>query len=219
MTYRHILFDIDGTLIDTEQMLITVFSDVLRRRYRYELTIDMFRSTFGLPCDVALRAIGLEPRQSVMDEIQQGIRRSLHLARLFPGIGELIPTLHATGLTLGLVTSKSRQEFQSSFVPFGLAPYFSLSVCSDDTPRGKPYPDPILYYMAQQDAAPKETVYIGDTAFDCQCAERAGVDFILAAWGGVSPDMASYSPAAKSPAHLQKLLTGRGCAATGSDSV
>ena len=90
MTYRHILFDIDGTLIDTEQMLITVFSDVLRRRYRCELTIDMFRSTFGLPCDVALRAIGLEPQQSVMDEIQQGIRRSLHLARLFPGIGELI---------------------------------------------------------------------------------------------------------------------------------
>ena len=67
MTYRHILFDIDGTLIDTEQMLITVFSDVLRRRYRCELTIDMFRSTFGLPCDVALRAIGLEPQQSVMD--------------------------------------------------------------------------------------------------------------------------------------------------------
>ena len=128
MTYRHILFDIDGTLIDTEQMLITVFSDVLRHRYRCELTIDMFRSTFGLPCDVALRAIGLEPQQSVMDEIQQGIRRSLHLARLFPGIGELIPTLHATGLTLGLVTSKSRQEFQSSFIPFGLAPYFSLSV-------------------------------------------------------------------------------------------
>ena len=93
MTYRHVLFDIDGTLIDTEQMLITVFSDVLRRRYRCELTIDMFRSTFGLPCDVALRAIGLEPQQSVMDEIQQGIRRSLHLARLFPGIDELIPTL------------------------------------------------------------------------------------------------------------------------------
>ena len=56
MTYRHILFDIDGTLIDTEQMLITVFSDVLRRRYRCELTIDMFRSTFGLPCDVAQSA-------------------------------------------------------------------------------------------------------------------------------------------------------------------
>ena len=209
MTYRHVLFDIDGMLIDTEQMLITVFSDVLRRHYQRELTIDTFHSTFGLPCDVALRTIGLEPNQTVMDEIQQGIHRSLGLVRMFPGVDTLIRELHEFGLVLGLVTSKNRREFQSSFVPFGLTPYFSLSVCSDDTTRGKPYPDPILYYLARQDAAPEETVYIGDTAFDCQCAERAGVDFILAAWGSTAPDMASYSPAARSTAYLQKLLIGR----------
>jgi len=112
VTYRHVLFDIDGTLIDTEQMLITVFSDVLRRRYRCELTIDMFRSTFGLPCDVALRAIGLEPQQSVMDEIQQGIRRSLHLARLFPGIDELIRTLQ--GLHWGWLPQRAARNFKAA---------------------------------------------------------------------------------------------------------
>ena len=207
MKYRHILFDIDGTLIDTEQMLITVFSDVLRCHYQLELNINTFRSTFGLPCDVALRAIGLEPRQEVMDEIQQGIRHSLGLARLFPGVDTLIRTLHEAGLMLGLVTSKNRQEFQSSFVPFGLAPYFSLAVCSDDTPRGKPFPDPILRYLGLQEAVPEETVYIGDTLFDCQCAKRAGVDFILAAWGVVASDMENYVPRAESVAQLRTILT------------
>ena len=209
MTYRHVLFDIDGTLIDTEQMLITVFSDVLRRHYQQKLTVDMFHSTFGLPCVVALRAIGLEPRQSVMDEIQQGIRRSLHLAKIFPGIDDLIRTLYASGLTLGLVTSKNRQEFQSSFVPFGLASYFSLAVCSDDTPQGKPYPDPILRYLTLQGTAPEEVVYIGDTLFDQQCAAAAGVDFILAAWGYVAEDMAQYVPRADTPRQLLTLLAGR----------
>ena len=166
MKYRHILFDIDGTLIDTEQMLITVFSEVLQRRYGHCLTTDAFRSTFGIPCDVALRLMGLEPNQEVLDDIQRGIRTSVRLARVFPEVEPLLKALHDCRITLGLVTSKNREEFKSSFVPFGLAHYFSMAVCSDDTPRGKPYPDPILHYLSAQGADPGETVYIGDTLYD-----------------------------------------------------
>ena len=207
MKYRHVLFDIDGTLIDTEQMLITVFSDTLQRHYHRDLTTEEFHSTFGLPCDVALRSIGLEPCQEVLDDIQRGITQSLGLAHVFPDVGEMIRSLYDFGFTMGLVTSKNRHEFQNSFVPFGLMHYFSLAVCSDDTPRGKPHPDPILHYLALQEAVPEETVYIGDTLFDCQCAKRAGVDFILAAWGVVASDMENYVPRAESVAQLRTILT------------
>lgn len=73
MRYRHVLFDIDGTLIDTEEMLITVFSKVLRQCYGHELTVEEFHSTFGLPCDIALQNLGLEPCAEVTEMIQQGI--------------------------------------------------------------------------------------------------------------------------------------------------
>lgn len=206
MKYRHILFDIDGTLIDTEQMLMSVFSKVLQVRYHYQLTADTFRSTFGIPCDAALRSMGLEPNQEVLDDIQLGIRTSLDLAKVFPQVEPLLNELSDCGVTLGLVTSKNRGEFYSSFVPFGLAHYFSLAICSDDTPRGKPCPDPILYYLSAQRASPRETVYIGDTLYDYQCARQAGVDFILAAWSGISLEAETDTPIAKSVQQLKHIL-------------
>lgn len=206
MKYRHILFDIDGTLIDTEQMLMTVFSEVLQRRYGYHLTTETFRSTFGIPCDAALRLMGLEPDQEVMDDIQRGIRASLNLARVFPEVEPLLEELYDYGITLGVVTSKNREEFNSSFVPFGLAHYFSAAICSGDTPRGKPYPDPILHYLSAQKADPGETVYIGDTLYDYQCARGAGVDFILAAWSGIVLADKPDTPTAKSIRQLREIL-------------
>lgn len=206
MRYHHVLFDIDGTLIDTEEMLITVFSRVLRQYYDHELTVEEFHSTFGLPCDIALENLGLKPCAEVTEMIQQGICREIKLAHVFPGVEHLVNTLHDAGLMLGLITSKNRREFESSFVPFGLANLFSLAICAGDTLRGKPHPDPILHYLSMRGAKPKETVYIGDAVFDRLCAEAAGVDFVLATWGYTDPAAREGVLVASTPTELEQLL-------------
>lgn len=118
----------------------------------------------------------------------------------------LINTLYDAGIMLGLITSKNRREYESSFVPFGLANRFSLAICADDTLRGKPHPDPILHYLNIQGAKPRETVYIGDAVFDRQCAEAAGVEFVLAAWGYTDPVAREGALVVSTPTELEQLL-------------
>lgn len=62
----------------------------------------------------------------------------------------------------------------------------STVICVEDTPRPKPYPDPLLTYLNATRIHAEDALYIGDTLYDCQCAQNAGVDFWLAAWGNAA---------------------------------
>lgn len=204
--YSHLVFDIDGTLIDTEDMLLDVFGTVIRQCYGVPFTRAQFRTTFGLPCEEALRTVGLIPRPEVMPLIQQGIARSLDKAHVFDGVPEMLEGLTQRDITLGILTSKNREEYRLSFIPFGLAAYFDGIVCADDTPRGKPYPDPLLLYMKKCGVTREQIAYIGDTAHDQLCAQAAGVDFFLADWGYTAPSLRAASPKLSRPADIFRLL-------------
>ena len=65
---------------------------------------------------------------------------------------------------------------------------FPWVVTASDTPKGKPYPDPMLEYLRRTGAAPEEVLYFGDTAYDMDCARSAGVDHALVLWGCLSPE-------------------------------
>lgn len=84
---------------------------------------------------------------------------------------------------LGIITSKTKSEFEMDFVPHGISHYFDSIICVDDSPKPKPYPDPILTYLNRNQILASEAIYIGDTEYDSLCAHSAGVDFGLALWG------------------------------------
>ena len=84
---------------------------------------------------------------------------------------------------LGIVTSKTKAEFDEEVTHFGLNKYFGVIICADDTKKHKPNPEPLLKYMELANAKPEETLYIGDSIYDMQCAKSSGVDFAFAKWG------------------------------------
>ena len=137
----------------------------------------------GIPGSVALRKLGITDTERANDRWNEHLLKYRSRIRLFDGIPELLSSLNMNGYKLGIVTSKTRNEYTADFAaPFALSDYFGTVICVEDAPRPKPFPEPLLAYLNVSDINAGDAVYIGDTVYDSQCAKNAGLDFGLAAW-------------------------------------
>ncbi len=185
---KHVIFDIDGTLIDSRQANRNALRRLVRDMQHRELSDAEADACFGLADPESLAQLGI-------DDVSAGLRLWEKLATnpepggyaLFPGVRALVQNLACHGVELGIVTSKSRKEFDATFAPLGLNAYFATIVCSDDTARHKPDPEPLRHYLALTGAHPGSCLYVGDTAIDMACAAAAGIDGGLALWGQTPP--------------------------------
>ena len=150
---------------------------------------DLYFS-FGIPGVRAMEILGFpEPEKAVQVWIRNYSACAERLGMpLFPGMREILERLREKGASLGIITSKLREEYDEHFEKQGLLELFPCVVTASDTPKGKPYPDPMLEYLRRTGAAPEEVLYFGDTAYDMDCARSAGVDHALVLWGCLSPE-------------------------------
>ena len=189
MHYRHFVFDIDGTLLDTEYAVLHSLQDVIRAVQKREAPVQDLRFALGITGDDALRQLGfadLAAAQRLWDERMARYQSSV---RVFAGIEPLLQGLAQNGKQLGIVTSKTRAEYKTDLAPFAITTFFPLSVCADDTKRHKPFGDPLRQYLQTANATADTALYIGDSIYDSQCAQDAGVDFALAGWGAHRADI------------------------------
>lgn len=181
-TYRHLVFDIDGTLIDTENAVLHSLQKALLREH-IDMPLSQLRFSLGIPGWEALKRFDLPNRQETLDYWDACFRDFLDEIRPFDGIVELLKKLRERGVRLGVVTSKTRIELAQDFLALGLEPYFEVIVTADETVRHKPDGEPMLKYLELAQAQKKETIYIGDSGYDLDCARNAGCDSALAMWG------------------------------------
>lgn len=185
--YKHIVFDIDGTLIDTEEAILQSLKDTVRDMLHKEIGKQELKFALGIPGSAALRKLGITDTEGAKDRWNGHLLKYKSRIRLFGGIPQLLESLKMNGCRLGIVTSKTRNEYTTDFAaPFALSGYFGTVICEEDAPRPKPYPDPLLTYLDTARIKAGDALYIGDTLYDCQCAQNAGLDFGLAAWGNAA---------------------------------
>lgn len=188
MKYKHIVFDVDGTLLDTEYAVLHSLQDTISHYLNKQIPMEELNFALGIPGENALLELGIEDVKDACKFWNVRMHEYLHHIRLFDGISEMLELLHEKGLKLGIVTSKTKEEYENDFVPYGVDRYFDTVICVEDTPNHKPHPDPLFAYLERNDVSADEVIYIGDTEYDCQCARSAGVDFGLALWGCCKPD-------------------------------
>ena len=181
--YKCVIFDIDGTIIDTEKAVIGSLQKLLKLETGIDYLADELTFVLGIPGSVALKKFNIVDIEKAGKKWNEYLKEFYEDIRVFPDLDEIIKHLHNQKVKTGIVTSKTKQELIDDFYPFGLDSYFDYIVCADDTCKHKPDPEPILKCLEISKAAPTETVYIGDTCYDMQCAQSAGVDFALALWG------------------------------------
>lgn len=183
MKYNHIIFDIDGTMLDSAYADLTALQKVLLELKHENYPIENLRFALGIPGEVALRQLKVED-VSVANRLWNKYMTELaHTMKLFDGIKELLMELQSRGVRLGIITSKNRKELQNDFVPFGIHVFFDTIITVEDSSAPKPSPEPMLAYLNKAEVKSCEVLYIGDTLYDRDCAVNAGVDFGLAMWG------------------------------------
>ena len=189
-TYKHLVFDIDGTIIDSAKINMLSLQETVKELRGDVMPLEDLYFSFGIPGVRAMEILGFpEPEKAVQVWIRNYSVCAERLGMpLFPGMREILERLREKGASLGIITSKLREEYDEHFEKQGLLELFPWVVTASDTPKGKPYPDPMLEYLRRTGAAPEEVLYFGDTAYDMGCARSAGVDHALVLWGCLSPE-------------------------------
>lgn len=179
-----ILFDFDGTLMDTNEVIINSWQHTFRTLDGKERPVDEITRTFGEPLKITMEK--MFPDVPVDKAIE--IYRSYHydnfgeMISLFPGMRNLLDSLTKDGYTLALVTSRLKGTTQQGMESHDLEKYFQAVITCEDTDKHKPDPAPILVTLERLDKKPEEAIMIGDSMFDILCAKNAGVRSVLVGW-------------------------------------
>lgn len=183
MNYRHIVFDVDGTLIDSGEADVRGLQDTLEQLTGVVTPLEELRFSQGIPGKDTLQILGIKDIDIVEEQWIKNILRYSDGITPFDGMKETLEALTTRGVKLGVVTSRTHREFDADFPRYGVAHLFGPMICADDTVGHKPEPDPLLRYIELTEAIPQEVLYVGDTINDSLCAQRSGIDFALALWG------------------------------------
>lgn len=189
-TYKHLVFDVDGTLINTERIHFASLEKVLKKFWGEDAILPDLRFSFGIPGIRTMEILELPDPEAACREWEQTFVECAEKIEITPfdGIEEALEKLSEMGVSLGIITSRSRREYEEDLGQQRLGDYFSCVVTASDTGRGKPYPDPMLEYLKNTGAKPEEVLYFGDSPYDMECAKGAGVDRALVLWGGIPPE-------------------------------
>ena len=182
MTYRNIIFDIDGTLIDTEKTGVLSLIQTVRELLGRDMPYDEAYSYFGIPSAKVAPLMGYPGAEQFAEVWEEHFVELMHLMKAFPGVEEMLQRLSAAGCRIGCVTSRNRYEFEKDVELKPLLKYFEVEICAEDTLLHKPDPEPALEFLRRTGAEAADTIFIGDTLHDCQCAHGAGIHFLLADW-------------------------------------
>lgn len=183
MRYKEIVFDVDGTLIDTEYAVLHSLQDTVCHFTGKTPEIESLTFALGITGEDALLRLRITDVDNALTYWEHALKTYHQSIRVFDGIERLLCDLTARGYNLGIVTSKTRAEYETDFACFDIARHFSRVVCADDSVMHKPDPEPLLKYMEKAKCSETELLYIGDSIYDRRCAESARCAFALALWG------------------------------------
>ncbi|ACT47812.1 HAD family hydrolase [Methylotenera mobilis] len=211
-----ILFDLDGTLVDTAHDLAYALNLQRIRHGLAELPLDVIRP-YASHGSKGLLAIGFD----LSDENEAFARmRDEYLAIydqvltrqpiLFDGIAELLAVLEANNIPWGVVTNKPRRFTQPLMQSIGLLTRAACVVSGDDAARPKPYPDTLFMACKQAGVSPQQCWYVGDAERDIQAGKAAGMQTVVALYGYLSeadqPETWGADKAIQGPLDLLTLV-------------
>ena len=185
--FKYVIFDVDGTILDTEKAILKSLQKVLKEEGQDYQQEDL-RFALGIPGDATLQRLGIPDIERVSPKWSQTVLEFSQEVHIFDGLKEVIEALSASPIRTGIVTSKTKQEVIDEFDPFGISNHFEHIICATDTKNHKPHPEPLLVCLEKMKAIKDESIYIGDSIYDMQCAKSAGVKFALALWGSKSTE-------------------------------
>ena len=180
------LFDLDGTLIDSIELILRSYRRTMRAHRGLEPPDEVWMKGLGTPLWVQFRHWTDDPAEiEAMVATYRAYNLEHHdaLVRPYDGVVVAVRALRHQGKTLGLVTSKMRSGALRGLQVAGLDDAFDVIVGSDEVTNPKPHPEPVLKALERLGAPATGAVFIGDSRHDIECGQAAGVKTAAVLWG------------------------------------
>lgn len=212
---RAVLFDLDGTLVDTEELILASARHATQTVLGEALPDDVLRHNIGVPLRVQMG----EYAPDHVDELLAAYRAHneiVHddLIREYPGTEEALQAVRSAGYPMAIVTSKSRSVAQRGLDYFALGRFFEFVVGYEDTTIHKPQAEPVLEAARRLGVSAGQCVYVGDSPHDMSAGKAAGALTAAAMWGPFPDRVLEPGPefALESLNQLADLLGGNAAA-------
>ena len=210
---KYIIFDFDGTVINTNDVVIASWQEVFRTYLGHELPVEEVIKTFGETLWTTLDRVipGVDQDEAVKCYRTYQNAHCDEMVTECAGVKELLKELKARGYKLAIATSRTRLSYQGYADKFDLNEYFDAVVTMEDVTHHKPHPETVTATLEKLGARPEEAVMLGDTKFDIGCSNNAGVDSVYVGWSMArieDIEAAGYHPTyvIEEPMDLFKLI-------------
>lgn len=182
-----VLFDLDGTLLNTNDLIIKSFQHTYKIVLGEEKPESEIVKSFGEPLHLTMkREFDIPVEQAVKIYRDYHYERFDDLIDIFPGVEKAIKELHRKGYKLAVVTSRLANTSLRGLRKFDIEKYFNCIITADDTDVHKPDPLPINMALQKLNSKNNRSIMIGDSIFDVQCAKNAGVLSAIVSWSATS---------------------------------
>ncbi|MEK3696064.1 MULTISPECIES: pyrophosphatase PpaX [unclassified Paenibacillus] len=192
-----VLFDLDGTIVNTNELIISSFMHALKENNLPALTREEIIPHMGTTLQQQMSVFSGLQDTSVLELSYRSYNYAHHdeLIRSFPHVNETMEGLLSRGIKLGIVTTKIRPTTLKALEMFDLLKYMETIVTVNDVSQAKPHPEPVLTAVANLGVDPARTLMVGDSAVDIQSAKAAGVRVAAVAWSLKGEEMLrKYNP-------------------------
>lgn len=174
MAIKAILFDLDGTVINTNELIFQSFEYALETVLHTSLSRDILRTTFGKPLAQIMQEMGGEQAQELRKAFVDYSIAHENDIYLFPGVEEALKELKALNINTAVVTSRLYRSALRNLHQFELEKYFDVFITPEATEKHKPNPEPALKALEQLGIEPHEAIMTGDSGLDLLCGKQAG---------------------------------------------
>jgi pyrophosphatase PpaX len=186
MRFPVVLFDLDGTVIDSGAIILASMRHAAKEVLGAEPPDEELMAAVGGPgLEAQMRALSPH-RVEELVSVYRAHNEPLHEGLMCcPGIDDVLVRLKDEGRRLGIVTAKRRKTVELAFAQVPIEHLFETVVGGDETERHKPDPEPLLLALERMDASPADAAYVGDAPFDVRAAKAAGIFAVGVTWGGI----------------------------------
>jgi len=189
---KAVLFDLDGTLLDTAVDFTAVLNAMLSERELAPQSYDEVRKRVSDGAR-AVVSLGFQQQegdvgfQTLLDEFLDRYLAQLAVSTtLFPGMSEVLTHIEAHGMKWGIVTNKPARFTEPLLIAMGLAQRCATAICPDHVTNRKPHPEPIYLACKEIDCLPAHTIYVGDHRRDIDAGRNASMRTVACAYGYIS---------------------------------
>lgn len=204
--YKAIIYDVDGTLLDTLKMNMIPLLKILHEEGFKDFTYETVLKYASYPGRKVLDELGIENKERVYARWVRYVNEFEEGASIYPGVVDLLKQIESMGMIQAVVSAKTTNQYRIDVVSKGLDSFMKCRVLAEDTQKHKPDPEPLLKCCELLDLKPKEVCYVGDAYSDYLASSAAKIDFYYAKWNGLHDERIVNVIALNHPLELIEVL-------------